>query len=248
MKGTFFQKPLEWNIETPDESWQQGSKVRGTLRVKNHGAEAVSLKNAGVGLAHSDIKKVHAKTEGALKPSPLMNFTQEDLPAGGTQELTFELELPANCPVSDKKASWFLTYGREATENHLQLNIQPRALFGKLVGLLDTFHRFKLKEFKGTKNGVEYKLIPPTSREMANLDGLLLGMEMEGETLHLNFEFSVKKLDTSGVTNSIKKETAKIKRSLAPKEYSLGRDMINQDTLLRIFESVIGEVKIKNAF
>jgi len=248
MKGAFFQKPLEWSIETPDESWQQGAKVRGVLRVKNHGAEAIPLNSSGVGLAYADIKKVHAKTDGVLKPAPQLNFPEENLAAGETKELNFELELPANCPVSDKKATWFLTYGKEAKENHLQLNIQPRALFGKLTGLLDTFHRFKLKEFKGTKNGVEYKLIPPTSRDMANLDSLLLGLEMEGETLHLTFEFAVKKLDTSGVTNSIKKETAKIRRSLGPKEYSLGRDMINQDSLLKIFESVIGEVKIKNQF
>lgn len=248
MKGTFFQKPLEWNIETPDESWQQGAKVRGVLRVKNHGTETLPLSTSGVGLAYADIKKVHAKTDGVLKPAPRMNFSDAELGAGETKELNFELELPANCPVSDKKATYFLTYGKEAAENHLQLNIQPRALFGKLTGLLDTFHRFKLKEFKGTKNGVEYKLIPPTSRDMANLDSLLLGLEMEGETLHMSFEFAVKKLDTSGVTNSIKKETAKIKRSLQPKEYSLGRDLINQDSLLKVFESVIGEVKIKNQF
>jgi sporulation-control protein spo0M len=248
MKGAFFNKPLEWSIETPDESWQQGSKVKGTLKVKNHGTETVSLSTAGAGLAYTDIKKVHAKTEGVLKPAPVKTFEDVTLGAGESKELSFELELPANCPVSDKKATYFLTYGRDASENHLQLNIQPRALFGKLTGLLDTFYRFKLKEFKGTKNGVEYKLIPPTARDMANLDSLLLAMEMEGETLNLTFEFQVKKLDTSGVTNSIKKETARIKRSLAPKEYSLGRDMINQDALLKMFEGVIGEVKIKNAF
>lgn len=248
MKGAFFQKPLEWSIETTDESWQQGAKVRGILRVKNHGPETISLSSSGVGLAYAEIKKVHAKTEGVLKPAPLLNFAQSEIGAGETKELPFDLELPANCPVSDKKATYFLTYGKEASENHLQLSILPRALFGKLTGLLDTFHRFKLKEFKGTKTGVEYKLIPPTSRDMANLDNLLLALEMEGETLHMTFEFAVKKLDTSGVTNSIKKETAKIKRSLAPKEYSLGRDMINQDTLLKVFESVIGEVKIKNQF
>lgn len=247
MKGTFFNKPLEWNIETSDESWQQGSLIRGKLRVKNHGAEAVSVQGAGVGLSFAEIKKVHAKTEGILKPAPVMTLDGE-LGPGELRELSFELALPANCPVSDKKASYFLTYGRDATETHLQLNVQPRALFGKVVGLLDTFHRFKLKEFKGTKSGVEYKLIPPTSRDMANLDGLLLGMEMDGEALTLSFEFQVKKLDTSGVTNSIKKETARIKRTLGPKEYSLGRDMINQDTLLKVFEGVIGEVKIKNAF
>lgn len=248
MKGAFFSRPLEWSIETPDESWQQGAKVRGVLRVKNNGTETISLSNSGVGLAYADIKKVHAKTDGVLKPAPRSDFTDTDLAPGETKELNFDLELPANCAVSDKKATYFLTYGKEASENHLQLNIQPRALFGKLTGLLDTFHRFKLKEFKGTKNGVEYKLIPPTSRDMANLDSLLLGLEMEGEILHMSFEFAVRKLDTSGVTNSIKKETSKIKRSLQPKEYSLGRDMINQDSLLKIFESVIGEVKIKNQF
>lgn len=248
MKGAFFQKPLEWNIETADETWQQGGKVRGTLRVKNHGNEPVKLASAGAGLAYADIKKVHAKTDGILKPSPVAVFSDTEVAAGETKELPFDLELPANCPVSDKKATYFLTYGQGAVENHLQLNITPRVLFNKLVGLLDTFHRFKLKEFKGTKNGVEYKLIPPTSRDMANLDGLLLGFEMEGEILHLTFEFQVKKLDTSGVTNSIKKETAKLKRSLPPKEYSLGREMINQDALLKMFEGVIGEVKIKNAF
>lgn len=248
MKGAFFKTPLEWSIETPDESWQQGAKVRGVLRVKNHGSETLSLSSSGVGLAYADIKKVHAKAEGVLKPAPRTNFDKSELAPGETRELPFDLELPANCPVSDKKATYFLTYGSDAAENHLQLSILPRALFGKLTGLLDTFHRFKLKEFKGTKSGVEYKLIPPTSRDMANLDSLLLGLEMEGETLHMTFEFAVKKLDTSGVTNSIKKETAKIKRSLLPKEYSLGRDMINQDSLLKIFESVIGEVKIKNQF
>ena len=133
MKGTFFQKPLEWNIETPDESWQQGSKVRGILKVKNHGNETFSLNSAGVGLAHADIKKVHAKTDGVLKPAPRMDFENTQLNAGETKELSFELELPANCPVSDKKATYFLTYGKEAMENHLQLNIQPRALFGKLT-------------------------------------------------------------------------------------------------------------------
>lgn len=248
MKGTFFQKPLEWNIETPDESWQQGSKVRGTLRVKNHGSEPVSLSSCGAGLAYADIKKVHAKTDGILKPSPLATFPDGNIGPGETQELQFELDLPANCPVSDKKATYFLTYGKDARENHLQLNVQPRVLFGKIVGLLDTFQRFKLKEFKGTKNGVEYKLIPPTSREMANLEGLLLSLDMDGELLNLSFEFQVKKLDTSGVANSIKKETARIRKSLPPKEYSLGRDMINQDALLKMFEGVIGEVKIKNAF
>lgn len=248
MKGTFFNKPLEWNIETKEESWQQGSILHGCLRVKNHGTEIFELENPGVALAHADIKKVHAKAAGILKPEVKAALTDYKLAPGETKELTFTLALPENCPVSDKRSTYFLTYGKNHLENHLQLKIEPKALFGKLVGLLDTFQRFKLKEYKGTKKGVEYKLLPPTSREMANLDSLNLGFSMQGENLKLDFEFQVRKLDTSTETNKINKASVKIERLLAPKEYSLGRDMINQDHLLKVFEAVISEVKLQSVF
>jgi hypothetical protein len=67
MKGTFFSKPLEWNIETEKESWTQGESIKGILRVKNHSAEEIDIAGTGVGLAHADVKKVHARTEGAMK-------------------------------------------------------------------------------------------------------------------------------------------------------------------------------------
>jgi hypothetical protein len=170
------------------------------------------------------------------------------LAPGEQFEQSFDLALPENCPVSDKKSSWFLTYGAAAGENHLQLRVEPRALYGKLIGLLDTFQRFKLKEFKASKKGVEYKLLPPTSRELANLESLNLGFTMQGETLELEFEFQVKKLDTEGVTNKIKKSNERITRTLSPREYSLGPGMINQDVLLKMFEGVLAEVKLKSVF
>lgn len=248
MKGTFFNKPLEWNIETKEESWQQGGVVSGSLKVKNHGADPVPLKNAGVGLCYADIKKVHAKIEGVLKPEVTLGLNQPELKPQESIELPFSLTLPENCTVSDKKGTYFITYGNGMIENHLQLKIEPKLLYGKLVGLLDTFYRFKLKEFKGSKKGVEYKLLPPSARDMANLDSLILTIASEGSNLNLDFEFQVKKLETSGVTNKINKETIKINRVISPKEYSLGRDMINQDQLLKIFEAVIGEVNLKSVF
>jgi hypothetical protein len=248
MKGTFFNKPIEWNIETSAESWTQGSKIEGTLRVKNHGLDAIDLKDAGVGLAHADIKKVHAKSPGALKIEVKNLFSEQSLLPGANLALPFSLEIPANAPVSDKKGSFFLTYGRNLEETHLQLNVGPRVLFAKLIGLMDTFQRFKLKDYKSVKQGVEYKLIPPTSRDMANIETLLMTFSMEQENLKLIFDFQVKKLDTSGPTNKINKENVRIEKILSPKEYSLGKDMINQDVLLKNFESVLGEVKLKAVF
>lgn len=248
MKGTFFSKPLEWNIETDHESWTQGGQVKGLLRVKNHGAEACDIKDAGVAIAHADIKKVHAKTEGAMKFDVTALFTESEIKPAATIELPFSLTLPENCAVTDKKASYYLTYGKNHSENHLMLKIEPKALFGKVIGLLDTFHRFKLKEYKSSKNGVEYKLIPPTSRDMANLESLALIFSMDGENLQMDYDFQVRKLDTAGVTTKVNKATVKIARTLTPKEFSLGRDMINQDTLLKSIESVLSEVKLKSVF
>jgi sporulation-control protein spo0M len=248
MKGTFFNKPLEWNIETKGESWTQGSIVQGTLKVKNHGSDTISLTDAGVALAYADIKKIHTRTEGALKFDVKENFSDTELKAGTEKELSFSLKLPENCPITDKKASYYIAYGRNFSENQLQLKTEPKQLYSKIVSLLDTFHRFKLKEIKSAKTGVEFKLIPPTSRDMANLESLGLLFAMEGETLLMDFDFQVKKLDTSSITTKVSKDTVKIKKSATPKEYSLGRDMINQDQLLKILESVIAEVKLKSVF
>lgn len=248
MKATFFNKPLEWNIETKEESWPQGGKVSGVLRVKNHGTESIDLGLAGVGLAYAEMKKVHSKTPGALKFSVKNSFSEATIAAGASLELPYSLQIDPNSPVSDKKGSLFLAYGRNFEENHLQLSILPHPLFGKIIGLMDTFQRFKQKDMKSVKSGVEYKLVPPTSRDMANIDSLLLTFSMNGEDLELVFDFQVKKLDTSSVTTKIAKESARIQRSIPPKQYSLGRDMIHQDELLQIPNSVIAEVKLKAVF
>ena len=248
MKGTFFNKPLEWNIETVGESWQQGSNITGTLKVKNHGAEVINLARAGVGLAYADIKKVHARADGALKLDATNAFSQNEVKPGEEVVLNFSFSISPNSAVTDKKASYYLTYGREFNENHLQAKIEPKALYAKIVGLLDTFHRFKLKEIKAAKKGVEFKLLPPTSREMANIESLLLTFSMQEENLVMKYDFQVKKLDTSSITTKINKESLTLERVLPPKEYSLGRDMINQDALLKSVESVLSEVKLKSVY
>lgn len=248
MKGTFFSKPLEWNIETDKESWIQGENITGILRLKNHGADTVDLTDAGVAIAYADIKKVHARAEGAMKFDAKALFTETELKGQEQKELPFSLKLPANCPVTDKKASYYITYGKNHSENHLMLKVEPKVLFGKVISLMDTFFRFKLKEYKAVKNGVEYKLIPPTARDMANLDSLNLIFSMEGENLQMDYDFQVRKLDTSGPINKVNKVGVKIPKVLTPREFSLGKDLINQDTLLKSIESVLNEVKLKNVF
>jgi hypothetical protein len=248
MKATFFSKPLEWNIETPGESWQQGDLLNGVLKVRNHGTEQISLAGAGVALAHADIKKVHSRVDGALKPEQTLEFSNPEIKPGETSEIEFNFPISPNGAVTDKKASYYLAFGKSFVEGHLQVKVEPKALYSKIIGLLDTFHRFKLKEYKTVKKGVEFKLLPPTARDMANIETLLLTFSMDGENLVMKYDFQVKRLDTSGVTNKINKESVSIEKILIPKEYSLGRDMINQDQILKSMGSVLSEVKIKAVF
>jgi hypothetical protein len=249
MKGTYFNKPLEWNIETSGEAWSQGSLVIGTLKVTHHGQEAISLKEAGVCLAYAEIKKVHAKDENAFKADVKNLFNENTIQPGQTLELPFSLTLPENCPVSDKKASYYLLYGRELKENHLQLKVEPNPLYPKLIGLLDTFYRFKVKEFKGSKTGIEYKLLPPTSREMANIESLTIALSKhENNLLKLDFLFQVRKLDTSSITTKVNKASVRLTHTLQAKEYTLSQDLINQDFLIKFFETVFSEIKLQGVY
>lgn len=248
MKGTFFNKPLEWNIETSGESWQQGDTLKGTLKIKNHGAESVALSECGVALAYADIKKVHTRTDGALKPEATSTFSESEIKPAEEISLDFSFPITSNGGITDKKNSYYLSFGKNFLEAQLQVKVEPKVLYSKIVGLLDTFARFKVKDIKSAKKGVEYKLLPPTSREMANIESLLLTCSMKEENLLLRFDFQVKRLDTSSVTTKVNKESVSIEKDLLPKEYSLGRDMINQDQLLKTVEAVLSEVKMKSVF
>jgi len=248
MKGTFFNKQIEWNIETTGESWFQGDTLKGVLKVKNHGLESVDFTDSGVSLSLGEIKKVQARAENALKIEQTKKLENSNLNSGATIEVPFSFQIDPNAAVTDKKLSYYLSFGRNFNESQLQVKISPKPLFTKIVGLLDTFYRFKLKEFKTAKKGVEFKFIPPTSREMANIESLLLTFSMEGSDLSMIFNFQVKKLDTSSVTTKLNKESLFIKKELTPKEYSLGPDMINQDHILNCLEKVLSEVKLRNVF
>ena len=244
MKGSFFGQSLEWKIETLAESWSQGEAVKGILTVTNHGSSEVSLNDMGVALAYADVKKVHARDEGALKFEASEIFSTTIAPKA-TANLNFDFKLSENSPISDKKSSYFLAYGNSCKESHLQLNVKPQAMFLKITELLDNFHRFKTKEVKTTKAGIEFKIDAPSSREFANVEKLLLVTRLDGEDLVMDFEFDVKKLDHSSITTKLGKEKVKASQRLTPRQYSFGKGMINQDGILKAFQTVLDEVKLK---
>jgi sporulation-control protein spo0M len=248
MKATYFNKPLEWNITTLDETWPQGGVVKGSLKVRNHSDQLIKLETSGIALAEAEIKKIHSKTPNALKIQFSLPLLKDKLNPSEELNQDFEFNLPLNCNISDKKTSFYLSFGSEFKESHLQLQMTPHPIILKILGLLDTFFRFKLKEYKNSKKGVEFKFIPPASREMANVESMLIIFHLKGDHLQIKFDFQIKKIDTSSPTNKINKDILTIERELSEKQYLLSGQHLHQDNLLKIFEEVLSQVRMKNIF
>lgn len=244
MKGAAFLKPLEWQIDIEGESWPQGAPIAGVLRARNTSADVVPL-TGGVQLAVAEMKKVHTRDEKAFKPEAEVAWTQTSLAPGAEAQLPFSFTLPANCPVTDKKASFYAAYGPTFKEANLQLTVLPRKIFLEVTRLLETFLRFKPKDVKATKGAVEFKLIPPTSRDFAHVEALHLALSVDGDQLQLDFLFKVKTLDAQSVTTKVAKDEKLVTKRLTPREYLLGRDMLNQDGVLRALEDVLAGVRMK---
>lgn len=245
MKGTFFAKPLEWNVDVQGESWRQGDMVKGTVTLRNHSGDAVALDQVAVIFAQGNIKKVHARDPKAFQESSQLALSKTSLGANETLTLPFSFQLPTNCAVTDKRTSYYIAYGVGGREANLQLKVEPRLLFTEVSKLMETFQRFKFKEITAGKTGVEYKFLPPASRDWAHVESLLLTLSLEGEALHLDFCFNTKTIDKESVTTAIAKDKREFERVLNPREYSLGPDMVNQDGIMRALDGVLAEVKSK---
>jgi hypothetical protein len=250
MRGTTFQKPLEFNLVIEGESWPQGAQIGGRLSIKNHGPEALALDGFGVAVVQGDLKKVKASAADRFKAIDKTTLNNSSLAAGGETHLDWNFTLPENCPITDKGQSLFVTYGglADIQFGYLQLSVQPRPLFLKFIEILDVFYRFKQKDRKMGKKGVEFKLVPPESKDFKALDGLILMMKTEGENLHMQYTFKIKKIGMVAGTMSVDKREFSVSQTLTPSDYMMGKGMPDQDKIKRYLESALDEAKKQSAY
>ncbi|MBL7664547.1 MAG: hypothetical protein JNM93_05395 [Bacteriovoracaceae bacterium] len=256
MKGTLFLKPLEWQLMIEGEAWSQGQLLKGTLTVKNHGTTEVKLKDLGLSLIFADLKKVRQNSGEKFKAEQNVLFDKSQKVAPkATAELAWTIQLDKNCPITDKKSSYYLQYGHDdkQTGAYLQLIVNPQNIFLKLSELLDVFFRFKVKEKKCSKTGVEFKLVPPDAKDFLGMDDCSIIMNLDDKNnLNLEYFFTLKKLDyTSNAGVGLKsmgltKSNMEFKQSFTPKEYLLLKDALNQDFLLKKIPEVLNQVKTKS--
>jgi hypothetical protein len=235
MKGTSFQKPLEFNLQVEGESWHQGDKIQGSLMIKNHGGG--NLAGISVHLASGELKKVRFKDPEAFT---LLASAELTVAAEGTP-LPWSFQLERNAPVTDGSKSLFLLYGQgnETPKlGQLQLSILPFWQIEEFLKVLAISFKFVTKSHKVVKDGLEVKLSPPQSRSFAAVELAVLVFRFEGENLEVSYTFQVKKLEASAGAIDMKKEKKAFKKVYTLSQLQTSSGRFNHEAM----EPAIGEV------
>lgn len=249
MKGTIFLKPLEYNLEATGEKWRQGEKIKGSLKIKNHGAEQINLPFLKVSLCEGQYKKIKAKdVKGWKNISQLILAEKFSLNANEEKVFPFEFALPENALITDKNGSLYLAFFDSEDvlpTGHIELVVEPKIVITQILDILQSFLRFKVAQTKYTKGMIEVKLSPPTSREMSTIDSLVLSMAEVDKNLTLHYDFTMRVLDMSGGNMQAQKKTKEIEQKFNSKQYLFYGDSINQDFIIESINTVLNEVKPK---
>ena len=249
MKGTVFLKPLEYSIEAIGEKWHQGDKLKGSLKIKNHSLEKIELPILKVALCEGHYKKIKAKdvkgwsiiSENILSDSLTINPSEE-------KDYSFEFTLAENCSITDKNGSLYLAFfdkDEKVPAGHIELVIEPKIVIQQILQILESFLRFKVKETKYAKGMIEVKLVPPASRELSNLDGLLLSISEIEKKLTLKYFFNLRVLNITGATMQSEKATKEMEQNFNSKQYLIYGDSINQDFIIASVQEILNGVKTK---
>jgi hypothetical protein len=241
MKGTFFNKPIEYNINISGESWKQGDQLSGTFTVIEHSKVGINKSKYGCHLCFCKIKKFNSKDIKAIKVLESKKLISDK------NELNFTFDLRQNCPITDSIGSLYIIYGdidSPFESGSLQLKITPISPILYFTQIFEQFYRFKLRAFKNKKDNIEVLVIAPDSKEWVGIQKMAIQMKMVGDELNLLFNINIKKLDFSNDLNKTKDEKIEIIKVLTKNQYEL-YGIANQDGIKKVIDEVLNEIKIK---
>ena len=116
MRSTFFQQPLQYQIEIYGENWDQGEEIKGKLIIRNMISETVVVNASKVILAYGLKKAIKEGNESPWEVLEKQVLTKNiSLPAGGEQSNEWIFQLGTDCPITDKQGGLYLLFGGEET-------------------------------------------------------------------------------------------------------------------------------------
>ncbi len=253
MKGTFFQKPLEFGLVIHGESWQQGDHIKGSLIVKNHGPENLDLSATGITLALGNLKKYKAKDPEAFTILGETFFNEGVLvDMGEERTLDWDFQLANDCAITEKTSSLFIICGEKDDYfggGQMQLQINPENSLTQFLEIFKNFFKFQVKAIKNKNGFIEAKMVAPDSKELGAVEQLMLNMRMNGDDMDLKYTFKVNRVSYGAAGEiSAKAKKEEYSQSLKPKQFRLFGDAPNQDGIIEAIGEVIEQVKTKSAF
>lgn len=249
MKSTIFLKPLEYNIIADGERWHQGEKIKGVLKIKNHSMESVELPLLKISLAGGNFKKIKAHDKKAWEHLAAIALGEKiSLGASEEKEFAWNFQLPEDCQITDKSGSVYLTFfDHEGAmpAGQLELVIDPKLVIHQFLEIFQNFLRFKVVQTKFSKGMVEIKLNPPSSKEMNNIESLVLRMKEVDKTLELEYTFNTHAFEMVAGNLLAQKKMKQVSQKLTAKEYTIYGDSLNHDFIKSSISAVIKEATPK---
>jgi len=239
MKGTFFQKPLEFRLLVEGESWNQGDPIAGSLSVMNHGAEEISHHEIAIFLACGELGKVRLKSPDAFRVIDVVPMESN------RKNFNWKFPTDRNCPITDQFSSLFLLYGRGKdlpALGQIQLSVQPARLIQDFLNILQIHFRFVLKTQKTNKNCVESKFAPPSAKAFAAVEKLTLSCRFNEDEFETRYVFNVKMIDASSGGMNMKKQKKEFQQSFTPAQYRLSSGRMNHDFMENSIKEVLGRL------
>ena len=111
MRSTFFQQPLQHQIEIDGENWDQGEEIKGKLIIRNMSSEKVVVNASQVILAYGLKKSIKEGNESPWEVLEKQVLTKNiSLPAGGKESYEWIFQLATDCPITDKQRGLYLLF------------------------------------------------------------------------------------------------------------------------------------------
>ena len=252
MRGTFFEKPLEYSIEISGESWNQGGQINGTLTIKNHGDSSIELDGKGVSLCLTETKKFKAKDTAGIKALKTVGWSETSTISPGSEEsLDFTFDLAKDCPITEKASSLYINCGEfenPFTGGHLQLDVKPINIINNYLEIFENFFKFKIKAIKNKKGFLDVKLIAPDSKELGAVEQLNLNLAVDDNDLNIKYIFKLKKLAYNEGSVSAKSEKKNFEQRLSKRQHTAFGESPNQDGIMKAINEILDQIKSKSLF